>query len=303
MKKRLLPAVTAIIALFLIWSFRPLKSREWDIEFDSRLSEGKKAYLDAIAGKAGGQSPNVVMIIADDLGMTDISLYGSVHLETPNIDSIGLDGITFTEAYASAPICSPSRAGLLTGRYQNRYGFDSQPMTRYARTPFEYFFFRHFVNTYPMYPINNKSIPYPDQIESQGMPPSEILLPEALSSAGYRCDMVGKWHLGYGELQHPDARGFDSFNGFLEAYSYFIDPDLDSVESWQFDEFSEKYIWKQERDGFSAIQRDGTIIKESTHLTDAFAREAVDRIRDAASGEDPFFLYLPFSAPHSLSRH
>ncbi|MCK5737253.1 MAG: sulfatase-like hydrolase/transferase, partial [Spirochaetaceae bacterium] len=218
---------------------------------------------------------------------------------TPNIDSIGLDGISYSQAYSSAPICSPSRAGLLTGRYQNRYGFDSQPMTQYAGSMLEYLVFKYFINTKPMYPIKNKSIPNPDQIERQGMPPTEILLSEALSASGYHCDAVGKWHLGYGELQHPDNRGFDSFFGFIDAFSYFINPDQPGVESWQFEEFSEKHIWKQKRDGYSAVQRDGLVVQEKEHLTDAFAREAVERIHAGSSSDDPFFLYLPFSAPHT----
>lgn len=300
MKKRLPLAIAAVAAVLIVWASRPLRSREWDIEFDDRLQHGKDAYLKLLSGTdLSASSPNVILILADDLGLTDISLYGSEHLETPYIDSIGTDGTIWTEAYASAPICSPSRAGLLTGRYQNRYGFDSQPMTRYARTHLEWFFFDKFVRTEPMYPIRNESIPFPDQVERQGMPPTEVMLQEALSASGYRCDIVGKWHLGYGPLQHPNNRGFDSFYGFLEAFSYFIDPELPNVKSWEFDEFSEKHIWKQERDGYCAIQRDGEIIEESTHLTDAFAREAADRIADAAASDRPFFLYVPFSAPHT----
>ncbi len=239
MKKSLPLAVAALIAVLLIWSLRPLKSKEWDIEFDPVLQSGKENYLDILADLPVGDSrPNIVLILADDLGLTDISLYGSEYLSTPNIDSIGLSGITFTQAYSSAPICSPSRAGMLTGRYQNRYGFDSQPMTRYAKNNLEYMAFKYLVDTKPMYLIRNESIPGNNQIEKQGMPPTEIMLSEALSAAGYRCDIVGKWHLGYGELQHPNNRGFDSYFGFLEAFSYFIDPDLPYVESWQFDEFS-----------------------------------------------------------------
>jgi len=246
-----------------------------------------------------GHRPNVIIILADDLGMTDISHYGSPFLQTPNIDSIGLDGITYSQAYSTAPICSPSRAGLLTGRYQNRYGFDSQPMTQYANNRLEYLVFKYIINTKPMYPINNDSIPNPDQIERQGMPPTEIMLSEALSASGYRCDAVGKWHLGYGDIGFPDKRGFDSFFGFLDAFSYYIDPEQDGVESWQFDEFSEKHIWKQKRNGYSAVQRDGRVVDEKEHLTDAFAREATARIRDAALSDEPFFLYVPFSAPHT----
>jgi len=298
---RRLPLALAAIAVVLLFRLvRPLKSSEWDIDFDPDLQEGKDKYLKTLAaGYVNSTRPNVVVILADDLGMSDISIYGSDHVRTPNIDSIGQEGIRYNRAYSTAPICSPSRAGLLTGRYQNRFGFDSQPMTRYPRNRLEYLLFKYVIDTKPMYPINNSSIPNPDQIERQGMPPEEILLSEALSASGYNCDIVGKWHLGYGDLQYPDNRGFNSFFGFLEAFSYYIDPDQDGVESWQFDEFSEKHIWKQGREGFSAIQRDGRVIDEKEHLTDAFGREAVSRIRDAASSDKPFFLYVPFSAPHT----
>ncbi|MDT8299194.1 MAG: sulfatase-like hydrolase/transferase, partial [Spirochaetaceae bacterium] len=187
MKKKRLPlAILTLLAVFLVWLARPLKSREWDIDFDPDLQSGKDEYLTSLSrnSTAAGR-PNVVVILADDLGLTDLSFYGSPHLDTPNIDSIGEDGLAFSQAYATAPICSPSRAGLLTGRYQNRYGFDSQPMNRYARSRLEYWGARLFVDTYPMFPINNPSIPHPDQILRQGIPPTEIILSEALSSAGY----------------------------------------------------------------------------------------------------------------------
>ncbi len=300
MKKRLPLAALSLIAVLLVWAARPLRSSKWDIEFDPNLQAGKDSYLDGI-GRLSAKSdrPNVLIILADDLGMTDISLYGSPHLETPNIDSIGREGITYSQAYATAPICSPSRAGLLTGRYQNRYGFDSQPMTRYARSRLEYWCYRLFVNTYPMFPIDNESIPSESQIERQGMPPTEILLSEALSASGYRCGAVGKWHLGYGDLQAPTNRGFDSFYGFLEAFTAYADPKRPDIESVQFGEFSEKHIWRQKRKGPSAIRRNGEVIEEEDHLTDAIAREAAAKIRDYASEDEPFFLYVPFSAPHT----
>ncbi len=300
MKRRLPLALAALVAVLLVWLIRPMKNDEWDIEFDPVLQEGKNKYLERLSNYDSNRNrPNIILILADDLGLTDISLYGSPFVQTPNIDSIGHDGITYSQAYATSTICSPSRAGLLTGRYQNRFGFDNQPMTKYARNRLEYLGFKYFVNTKPMYLVNNKSIPNPDQIEKQGMPPTEILLSEALSASGYNCDIVGKWHLGYGDLQHPNNRGFDSFFGFLDAFSMYADPERPDVESWQFDEFSEKHIWNTMRDGYSAIQRDGAVVKEQEHLSDAFAREAADLIRNASESENPFFLYLPFSAPHT----
>ena len=298
--KRLPLALVALVVLLIAWTARPLKSREWDIEFDTRLQNSKDKYLASLRGSdPDPDAPNVILIVADDLGLTDISLYGSPFLETPNIDSIGLEGLTCTEAYSTAPISSPSRAGMLTGRYQNRYGFDSQPMTRYARTDLEWWIADRFVRTEPMYPIRNQAIPYPDQIERQGMPPNEILISEALSASSYSCDAVGKWHLGYGDLQYPLNRGFESFYGFLEAYGRYIDPDAEGVENWQFDEFSERHIWRTADRGFSVLQRNGEVIDENAHLTDAFAREAVDRIALRAPESEPYFLYLPFSAPHT----
>jgi arylsulfatase A-like enzyme len=112
--------------------------------------------------------------------------------------------------------------------------------------------------------------------------------------------MAGKWHLGYGDLQYPTNRGFDNFFGFLEAYTYYVeDPDRPDVDTYQFRVFHERHIWKGKRDGYCAIHRNNMIIDEKEHLTDAIAREAVKDIKEAAAKDQPFFIYLPFSAPHT----
>ena len=102
---------------------------------------------------------------------------------------------------------------MLTGRYQNRYGFDSQPMTRYAQNRFEFFVYHQFIDTDPMVTIRNDSIPRPSHMERQGLPPSEITMAEALGATGYQTAVVGKWHLGYQPPWLPPDQGFDLFRG------------------------------------------------------------------------------------------
>lgn len=133
--------------------------------------------------------PNVVIIISDDAGYADFSLNGSEHFPTPYIDSIAKNGVRFSQGYVSASVCSPSRAGLITGRYQQRFG--------------------HHLNIPPKYS------------ETNGLPVEESTLADALKAQGYRTIALGKWHLGYAPRFHPLSRGFDDYYGFLQgARSY-----------------------------------------------------------------------------------
>jgi arylsulfatase A-like enzyme len=134
--------------------------------------------------------PNIVVILADDLGYGDVGFNGCLDIPTPNIDSIAANGVLCTNGYVSATFCSPSRAGLLTGRYQERYGHDRGP-TLGATNP------------------------------RLGLPLTETILPQLLKPAGYICGAVGKWHLGYVPDLYPTRRGFDEFFGFLDAGSHY----------------------------------------------------------------------------------
>jgi arylsulfatase A-like enzyme len=137
--------------------------------------------------------PNVIIFLADDLGHADIGAQGLMKdLKTPNIDAILNGGTRFTSAYVSCPVCAPSRAGLLSGRYQQRFGFEQNPS---PQTPPNY-----------------------------GLPKDQsvTLLPRVLKDAGYATAMYGKWHLGFEPEQHPMSQGFDEFFGFLAgAHGYF----------------------------------------------------------------------------------
>ncbi|WDI39955.1 sulfatase-like hydrolase/transferase [Bremerella sp. P1] len=134
--------------------------------------------------------PNVVILFSDDAGYNEFSLHGAELFPTPRINSIAANGVRFTNGYVSGTVCSPSRAGLLTGRYQNRFG--------------------HEFNIPPVYS------------DSNGLPLEETTIADVMKQAGYQTIALGKWHLGYAPKFHPMERGFTDFYGFLQgARSYF----------------------------------------------------------------------------------
>ena len=147
--------------------------------------------LESAATAAEPRKPNVLIILADDLGYGELSCQGNRQIPTPNIDSIARNGVRFTSGYVSGPYCSPTRAGLLTGRYQQRFGHEFNPG-----------------------PVATESKEF-------GLSRGEMTLAERLKPAGYATGMFGKWHLGNRPRFRPNQRGFDEFFGFLGgAHSY-----------------------------------------------------------------------------------
>lgn len=139
--------------------------------------------MPALALAEPARRPNVVVIVSDDAGYADFSMHGG--FPTPRIDSIAAEGIRFTDAYVSGCVCSPTRAGLLTGRYQQRFG--------------------HETNIPPVLSPRN------------GLPLTEATFADRMRAGGYRTAAIGKWHLGYAPAFHPLSRGFDEFYGFLQG--------------------------------------------------------------------------------------
>ena len=218
---------------------------------------------------ADATSPNVVLIFVDDLGYCDTELYGCDTVPTPNIKRIADEGVLFTDGYVSSPVCSPSRAGLLTGRYQQRFGHEFLPGFS------------------------------PD--DDNGLPPEEATLADALKEAGYVTGMVGKWHLGLQERFNPVNRGFDEFFGMLSGATDYLDPTREDARIMRragadpnAAESSSELPWK--RRGTDSLMRGTTLVEEDDYLTEAFTREAVEFISQHKSR--PFFLYLPYTAVH-----
>jgi len=209
----------------------------------------------------GGPQPNVIVILVDDMGWTDLSGYGSDLHQTPNIDRLAEAGMRFTNAYASAAVCTPTRAALMTGKAPARLNMTI--WHEYAKTPTQ----------------NAKVIP---PITEGNLPHEEITIAEVLQQAGYRTGHVGKWHLG-DAAHYPETHGFDySFGGsFWGAPATFYFP----YRGFLWSEF--RYI-----PGVDAGEpRDGE------HLTDRLTDEALEFI-DTAS-EDPFFLYMSYYTVHT----
>jgi arylsulfatase A-like enzyme len=166
-------------------------------DFIKLSSLGVLGAMNSLCTKSSAR-PNIIIFFADDLGYGDIGSYGCRDVATPYIDSIGTNGVLFTDGYVSAPQCSPSRAGLLTGRYQQRFGH-------------EYNFVEH----------------EPDK----GLPPAERTFADYLQQAGYRTGLIGKWHQGWGEPFAPNRRGFSHFVGFRGGGHFYSGP-LDGKKSW-----------------------------------------------------------------------
>jgi arylsulfatase A-like enzyme len=131
--------------------------------------------------------PNILIILSDDHGYSDLGVQGCKDIPTPHIDSLAHQGVRCTNGYVSSAMCSPSRAGLLTGRSQSRFG--------------------HEINWEPDWPV--------DPHDHRGLPLTEKTIADHLKSAGYRTGIVGKWHLGEAPPFHPNRRGFDEFLGFI----------------------------------------------------------------------------------------
>ena len=158
---------------------------------------GALASAATLAGAATNR-PNIVLLFGDDLGQADIGCYGGKEIPTPHIDSIARNGVRFTDGYVSCPYCSPTRAGLMTGRYQTHFGHEFNPGPAAAAQ------------------------------DNFGLPLSETTMAQRLKDLGYRTGMFGKWHLGYKPELRPLKRGFDEFYGFLGGAHSYLDARADS---------------------------------------------------------------------------
>lgn len=230
--------------------------------------------------------PNVVIILVDDLGYGELGCYGGTDIPTPHIDSIARSGVRFTNGYVTAPFCAASRAALLTGRYQTRFGFEFNPIGAQNADP------------------------------AIGLPLSERTLAEVTRDVGYATGLIGKWHLGGSARFHPQRRGFDEFFGFLHEGHYFVPPPWRDHVTWlrrkslpdgsrgRWASPDGRVVWSTHLSSFepdydadNPILRSSQPIDEHANLTDAFTREAEQFIHRHSS--QPFCLLLAYNAVHS----
>ena len=271
---------------------------KWRIKPDRAMESKKSAFLEApLASAETKRPPNIVILLADDLGKYEVSTYGADHITTPHIDRLGAEGVVFEEGYVTSPTCAPSRAGIMTGRVQNRYGFETQIMEHYPTNWVEYISGRWIVDTGEFVVKAKPSFPSEWQAHKQGVPPSEITLAELLKKYGYATGIIGKWHLGVSRKQVPLERGFDYQFGFNGAFSiYTPERNWPHVINHEHQSFSAQHQWNMGRRDEAAIIENGKVVREEQYLTYAF-RDRVKKYIDDHK-EEPFFLYAAFNAPH-----
>jgi arylsulfatase A-like enzyme len=217
---------------------------------------------------AAVQRPNIIIILADDQGYQDLGCYGSPKIKTPCLDQMADEGMRFTDFYAAASLCSPSRAGLLTGRYPTRVGIPS--------------------------------VFFPNQ--NVGMSPDEITIAEMLKAQGYRTAAIGKWHLGHLPQFLPTNQGFDSFFGIPFSNDMWADPKMAVSSDMVWREGADLAAFKaadKKTSGVIPLFRDTEAIEypaDQSTLTRRYTDEAIQVI-DAA-GDAPFFIFLGQTMPH-----
>jgi len=229
-----------------------------------RLCQVNLLAILAITATSAADRPNILLIVSDDQGYNDLGFLGN-GIITPALDRLAREGTRLTDFYVAWPACTPSRAAFLTGRYPQRNGM--YDMVR---------------NEAPDYGYLYKPAEYEVSFERiGGMDTREIVVAEVLQSAGYQTVIFGKWDLGSLKRFLPTRRGFDRFYGFVNTG---ID------------------YYTHERYGVPSMYRDGNPTTEDrgTYCTDLFEREALGFL-EQRDRDRPFFLYLPFNAPHNSS--
>ncbi len=235
--------------------------------FLQRAAFGAAAMaLPAHRAAAAGRTPNVVIIFCDDLGYGDLAGFGSTNIRTPNLDRMAAEGQKWTSFYVAGPVCTPSRAGLMTGRYPIRSGMCS------AERP----------------------VLFPDS--GSGLPPGEITIAEMLKQKGYATGCFGKWHLGHLPPYLPTRQGFDTYFGI--PYSNDMDAQPEAKEYHRRSRieagFQPQHGWWN-----APLMRDEEIVErpaDQRTITRRYADEAIGFIRQHK--EQPFFVYLANSMPH-----
>jgi arylsulfatase A len=212
-----------------------------------------------VSSAAPATRPNIIFVLVDDMGYADLGCYGAKDIRTPHIDRLAREGVRFTDFYSNAPVCTPTRCGFITGRWQQRvglewaFGFTADAFRRQG----------------------NEWVREPD-MHALGLPTTVPTLPKLLKAAGYATGAFGKWHLGYRDEFSPTKHGFDEYFGELLGHS---------------DYYNHAYY-----DGTYALRDGLKPVKAEGYLTDLLNQRATDFIRRHA--REPFFLYVPHLAVH-----
>ena len=211
------------------------------------------------------EKPNVIIIFTDDQGYEDVGVYGADGFDTPNLDRMAQQGLKMNSFYVSASICTPSRAGLLTGSYQTR--------------------------------INMSKVLFPD--DSKGLHPEEVTIADVMKQRGYATAAIGKWHLGHKEPFLPINQGFDWYYGIPYSNDMWHDPAMSVADSANFRKGTSLESFRNGKKNGVPLMRNEKVVEFPAHqdtLTRRYTKEAIKFIRH--NQDQPFFLYLPHAMPH-----
>lgn len=243
----------------------------------------------------GEQSPNIILIVADDLGYNDISTFGGGLIETPNIDQLAAEGAVFTQSYSGASTCAPSRAMMMTGRYPTRTGFEFTP-TPAGMGNVVSSISQQMDNNLPPGFYNQALEATQPAYEFKGLPAEEVTVAETLKASGYYTAHVGKWHLGQDNGMAPHQQGFD--DSLLMSSGLYLPEDDSNVVNAKlpFDPI-DQFLWAAMTYANSFNSVDADRFKPKGYLTDYWTDESVNVIK--ANKNRPFFLYLAHWGPHT----
>ena len=264
------PVVVIVMVAVILLPLRIAYIESVDPAVDEAHLAAKRAYLEGLP-EVEGEAFNIVVIFFDDLGWGDLSSYGNPFIDTPRIDELADEGLLMTNFYSASPVCTPSRAALLTGRFAPRTRTD-----------------RHvFFNDYHLVGFTRRLLGLANEL-----PREEITLTEVLQRTGYDTKMVGKWHLGTRVGYRPTDFGFNNWYGVL--YSNDMYPfDLYRNDEVVIEDKRDGGFLSAERDEWNPLPGEGV---DQTRLTQMYTDEAVRFIQQA--DETPFFLYVAHSFPH-----
>ena len=293
--------LTILISGFLLWEFK-VNIIIWALptvvnfinpvqdNIPTKWPEGPLERLDQ-----NDSRPNIILILADDMGYNDISLHngGAADgtLETPHIDSLAKNGVWFNKGYAANATCAPSRASIMTGRYATRFGFEFTPVPDLGQLVVRWLAEEDDDNLRAR--IDNEIARNLPSFIDQGMPSDQITIAEILKTQGYYTAHIGKWHLGHSSGMSPLDQGFD--DSLSLAGAYYLPEDHPDVVNAKFETSIDKMVWSGGQ--YAARFNDSNYFTPDKYVTDYYTDEAIKVIEK--NKNRPFFLYLSHWAIHN----
>lgn len=293
--------LTILISGFLLWEFK-VNIIIWALptvvnfinpvqdNIPTKWPEGPLERLDQ-----NDSRPNIILILADDMGYNDISLHngGAADgtLETPHIDSLAKNGVWFNKGYAANATCAPSRASIMTGRYATRFGFEFTPVPDLGQLVVRWLAEED--DDMLRARIDNEIARNLPSFMDQGMPSDQVTIAEILKTQGYYTAHIGKWHLGHSSGMSPLDQGFD--DSLSLAGAYYLPEDHPDVVNAKFETSIDKMVWSGGQ--YAARFNDSNYFTPDKYVTDYYTDEAIKVIEK--NKNRPFFLYLSHWAIHN----